>query len=137
MKTFALKFRDGRYFITSSIDPSLTTREFALSGFDPIGVESVIENAESYHEWALFRDYICLYGISRVRCAAYPSWDLTDIQKKTISDFIQEWSGSEIDKLSEQFDKFGVEALCKRCYAIHEVILCCATHDVNGDLIID
>ena len=105
MKSFAIKFRDGRYFITSSIDPIMTTREFALRGYDPTGVESVIENAESYHEWALFRDYLCLYGISRVRCAAYPSWDLTDIQKKTISDFIEQWSSSVMDQLSEAFDK--------------------------------
>ena len=137
MKTFALKFRDGRYFITSSEDPQLTMREFALGGYDPITVESIIENAESYHEWALFRDYLCLYGVSRVRSAAYPSWDLTDIQKSTLSDFIEQWCSSEMDQLSEAFDKVSVETCCNRCNAIHEVNLCYSTHDINGDLIAD
>lgn len=137
MKTFAIKFRDGRYFITSSIDPIMTTREFALSGYDPTGVESVIENAESYDEWALFRDYLCLHGVSKVRSSTYPLWDLTDIQKSTLSDFIEQWSSSEMDLLSKEFNKVSVESFCNRCNAIHEVNQCYATHDINGDLIVD
>ena len=137
MKAFAIKFRDGRYFITSSLDPLNTTRDFALRGYDPIGIESIIENAESYHEWVLFRDYLGFYGIDKVRSETYPTWDLTHIQKASLDNFIDQWAKSNMDLLCGEFKKVSVEKLCNRCGAIHDVKQCFATHDINGNQIYD
>jgi len=123
MKTFAIKFRDGRYFITSSDDPNQTMKEFTLRGFDPITVESLIDNAESYHEWALFRDYLGLYGIDKVRSETFPNWDLTNDQRRSLNNFIGKWTSS--NRVNEQV---SIEKLCG---AFHEVKLCYAETGSN------
>lgn len=92
MKCFAIQFKNGSYFITSAYDPQETFNDFLKRGFHPISIESIILNSESYHEWALFREYLVKYGIDRVRGASYTEFILTDIQRQTLVHFINSWS---------------------------------------------
>jgi len=95
MKSFAIKFKDGRYFITSSDDPFLTYNDFIEKGFEPVGIESIIEDTETYIEWALFRKYLNIYGIDKVRGAAYTEWLLTSAQRDSLISLKQTWDPLE------------------------------------------
>lgn len=92
MKSFAIKFKNGSYFITSADDPQQAFNDFMKRGFHPISIESIIDNSESYHEWALFREYLAKYGIDRVRGASYTNFILTDLQRQTLLQFMNSWS---------------------------------------------
>jgi len=114
MKCFAIRFKNGSYFITSADDPQLTFNDFLRRGFYPISIESVINNSESYHEWALFREYLAKYGIEKVRGASYTEFILTDIQRNTLLQFINSWSpakekpDSEMDLIANKLGDFSI-----------------------------
>ena len=111
MKSFAIKFKNGNYFVTSADDPQTTFADFIEKGYEPLAIESIIDNAESYHEWALFRDYLNLYGIERVRGASYTEWILTVKQRETLMTFVNSWTpGNDtiIEKLVGSFENVGL-----------------------------
>jgi len=113
MKCFAIKFNNGLYFITSADDPQLPFNDFLKRGFYPVSIESVIDNSESYHEWALFREYLAKYGIDRVRGASYTEFILTDIQRKTLIQFMNSWSPvrktePDIDLIAEKLNNISL-----------------------------
>jgi len=145
MKCFAIKFKNGCYFITSADDPKSVFNDYMKLGYEPVAIESVIENAESYHEWALFRDYLGVYGIERVRGASYTEWILTDAQKTTLMEFKNTWSPVRekkddlMDSLTSSLNKITVEELlCKRCGGSgHKAKECYASHDINDEFIMD
>ena len=150
MKSFAIKFHNGYYFITSSDDPRLVFNYFKTRGDNPIVVESIIENAEAYHEWNLFREYIMTYGLEHVRCVSYPNWILSDAQRNTLEEFIKSWQierkelaidsdqDSSMDELTVQLNKFIIDKPCLRCGGDeHKHRECFASHDINNELIID
>ena len=150
MKSFAIKFHNGYYFITSADNPGSVFNYFRERGDNPIVIESIIENAEAYHEWALFREYLMTYGIEHVRCASYPNWILTDVQRNTLQEFIKSWgiernkvqstmdSDESMDKLTGQLNKFIIDKPCLRCGGDgHRHRECFASHDINNELIVD
>jgi len=113
MKCFAIKFNNGLYFITSADDPQLPFNDFLKRGFYPVSIESEIDNSESYHEWALFREYLAKYGIDRVRGASYTEFILTDIQRKTLIQFMNSWSSvrktePDIDLIAEKLNNISL-----------------------------
>jgi hypothetical protein len=114
MKSFAIRFKNGSYFITSADDPQLTFNEFLRRGFYPISIESIINNSESYHEWALFREYLAKYGIEKVRGASYTEFILTDIQRQTLLQFMNSWSpirektDSDMDVIANKLGGFSI-----------------------------
>lgn len=95
MKSFAIKFKNDCYFITSSDDPLETFNEFVEKGYFPVGIESIIEDTETYLEWALFRKYLNLYGIEKVRGASYTEWILTSDQQAALISLKQAWDPLE------------------------------------------
>jgi hypothetical protein len=103
MKCFAIQFKNGSYFITSAYDPQHTFNDFLKRGFSPISIESIIDNSESYHEWALFREYLAKYGIDRVRGASYTEFILTDLQRQTLLQFMNSWAPIR-DKIDSDMD---------------------------------
>ena len=145
MKCFAIKFNNGCYFITSSDDPRETFNEYMKRGLGPVCIESVIENSESYHEWALFREYLALYGIEKVRGATYTEWLLTDIQRQTLMEFKNSWSpirekrDDDMDAIAGLLNKITVEDVsCLRCGGPgHNHRECYASHDINNEIIVD
>ena len=114
MKCFAIKFNNGSYFITSADDPQMPFNEFIKRGFYPVSIESIIDNSESYHEWALFREYLAKYGIERVRGASYTEFILTDIQRQTLIQFMNSWSpikdkiDSDMELLENKLSGFSI-----------------------------
>ena len=146
MKCFAIKFKNGCYFITSADDPKTVVNDFMRKGHEPIAVESVIDNAESYHEWALFRDYLGLYGLERVRGASYTEWLLTDVQRQALIEYKNSWSPITQDKTDDIMDSLVSnlnritvdEVVCKRCGGDgHKSKECYASHDINDEIIMD
>ena len=73
----------------------LTFNDFIDKGFEPVGIESIIEDTETYLEWALFREYLNLYGIEKVRGASYTEWILTSAQRLSLQSFKQTWDPLE------------------------------------------
>jgi hypothetical protein len=114
MKCFAIRFKNGSYFITSADDPQNTFNDFLRRGYDPLTIESVIDNSESYHEWALFREYLAKYGIERVRGASYTQFNLTDVQKQTLLQFMNSWSpirektDTDMDLIANKLGGFSI-----------------------------
>jgi len=123
----------------------------------PVGVDAVIDNAESYHESLMLKEYMYKYGVDHVRGGPYENVVLYAEQAEylrremlvfTLTKIGQNGGAVEAEKipdtdmcddLADAFREFGVSKnVCKRCGGEgHEAAGCYASHDMNHNEIMD
>jgi predicted GIY-YIG superfamily endonuclease len=123
----------------------------------PISVDTVIDDAESYHETLLLKEYMYKHGVDRVRGGPYENVLLHPEQAEYLRREMLVFvltkigqSGGQVeaeqipdadmcDDLADAFRGFGVsKVMCKRCGGEgHLAAGCYASHDVNHNEIMD
>ena len=164
LKVYVLKC-EGDYFyigVSDDVIQSFTEHRAGLGGqwtkiHTPVSVDAIIDNAESYDESLMLKEYMYKYGVDRVRGGPYENVLLYAEQAEylrremlvfTLTKIGQSGGTVEAenipdtdmcDELANAFGDFGLNKIgCKRCGGEgHMASGCYASHDVNHNEIMD
>uniref|UniRef100_A0A6C0DT09 CCHC-type domain-containing protein n=1 Tax=viral metagenome TaxID=1070528 RepID=A0A6C0DT09_9ZZZZ len=137
LAVYVLACRDDNYYVgvADNVEAAYMEHYMGVGSewtrlHTPLRVERVIHNAESYDESALLREYFLLHGVDHVRGGPYTALILTETQKATVREMLEE---VEADDLIGAFAKIALKTgVCARCGGEgHRARACIASHDIN------
>lgn len=98
---YVLSLQGGRYYVGKSDDvPKRYQQHVNGSGsawtrkYKPVSLVKTIENASSFDEDKVTKEYMSKYGIDKVRGGSYVEVELSDLQKESIQTEI--WSAKDL-----------------------------------------
>jgi len=156
---YILRLEGGRYYVgkTNNVMKRYAEHQRGYGSswtrkYKPVSIERTIENASPFEEDKMTKEYMCKYGIDRVRGGSYVEITLSEFQIEALN--LEIWGAKNLckqcgcaghfqkdcyaggDSDSDYFEELLDNDACYRCGRDgHYSSECYARTDVNGEYI--